>query len=315
LLQLLAFLVVGAFTDRPWAAEGGAGVYAPGSFSSFMDAVPTKPGFAAFNYFTLYSGSAAVTRSLPLAGEIGAGVQATVYVDTVGGFWITPLELLGGHYAVGVAIPLIWNTVSAQVSPPAGGTVSRSDSVNGLSDIEFWPIVVTWPGLGGDLNVGCYGGIYAPTGGFEDKRLANHGHGYWTFAPGVLASYLSQKNGIELTGYVGYDFTTKNTTTDYHSGQVFHFDGTAAWHFLPVGKGVFGAGATGFYLQQTTGDSGSGARLGSFKVMTAGVGPAVSYAAHLETMDFAASVTWLPQLSAENTLKGNYLWTKVSVSF
>ena len=48
---------------------------------------------------------------------------------------------------------------------------------------------------------------------------------------------------------------------------------TAAWHFLPVGKGAFGAGANGFYLQQTTGDSGSGARLGSLKEMTAGVGP------------------------------------------
>jgi len=34
-------------------------------------------------------------------------------------------------------------------------------------------------------------------------------------------------------------------------------------------------GIHGFYLKQVTGDNGSGARLGSFKAETAGVGPAV----------------------------------------
>src|SRR6476646_9628052 len=54
-----------------------------------------------------------------------------------------------------------------------------------------------------------------------------------------------------------------------------HIDTTAAWHFIQLGKegGVIGIGANGFYLQQTTGDRGSGARLGSFKESQAGVGP------------------------------------------
>ena len=30
---------------------------------------------------------------------------------------------------------------------------------------------------------------------------------------------------------------------------------------------------------------------------------------------FAATVKWLPQISAENTLKGNYVWFKLGVSF
>jgi hypothetical protein len=32
---------------RVQAAEGGVAAYAPGSFASFMDALPPKPGFAA----------------------------------------------------------------------------------------------------------------------------------------------------------------------------------------------------------------------------------------------------------------------------
>ena len=297
------------------AEEGGVGAYAPGSFASSMDALPTKPGFALFNYFTFYNGKAGVSRTLPIAGQVSANVEATIYVDTVGGFWITPLTLLGGHFAVGVAIPLMWNTVSADVTLPAGGTINRSDSANGIGDLEFWPIAMSWGGLSGDLHVTFYGGVYAPTGSFQQNRLANDGLGYWTFEPGLLASYLNQKNGLELSTYVAYDINTNNGTTDYHSGQVFHIDVTAAWHFLPVGKGAFGAGANGFYLQQTTGDSGSGARLGSFKEMTAGVGPVVSYLAQFSKIGVAATVKWLPQISADNTLKGNYVWFKLGVSF
>jgi hypothetical protein len=81
----------------------------------------------------------------------------------------------------------------------------------------------------------------------------------------------------------------------YQSGQVFHIDATVAQH-LPWGKGLIGIDATGFYLQQTTGDSGSGARLDSFEEMTAGVGPVLSYAAQFGKIGFAASLKWLPQI-------------------
>jgi len=130
----------------------------------------------------------------------------------------------------------------------------------------------------------------------------------------LLVSYLGQKNGFEFTTYLGYDINTTNTKTDYLSGQQFHIDATVAQH-LPLGKGYFGIGASGFYLQQTTGDSGSGARLGSFEEMTAGIGPVLSYAAQLGKVGIAASVKWLPQIGAQNTLKGDYVWFKLAVSF
>ena len=197
---------------------------------------------------------------------------------------------------------------------PGGGTVSRSDSVSGLGDIEFWPVALSWTTWNTNLHVDFYGGIYAPSGEFQANRLANQGLGYWTFEPGVLVSYLGEKNGFEASTYIGYDINTKNTITDYLSGQQFHIDVTLAQH-LPLGKGFIGIGANGFYLQQTTRDSGGGARLGSFEEMTAGVGPVLSYAAQLGTVGFAASVKWLPQLKSENTLKGDYIWFKIGVQF
>jgi hypothetical protein len=208
----------------------------------------------------------------------------------------------------------VWTDVRAQITLPGGRTASRSDSVGGLGDIEFWPVALTWSALNNDLHVDFYGGIYAPTGEFLKNRLANQGLGYWTFEPGVLISYLGQKNGFEFSTYLGYDINTEKTTTDYHSGQMFHIDASVAQH-LPLGPGLIGIGANAFYLQQTTGDSGSGARLGSFEEMTAGVGPVVSYAAQFGKTSFAAEVKWLPQIGVQNTFNGNYVWFKVGVQF
>jgi hypothetical protein len=313
----LALVVLILVAPRVQAAEGGIPAYAPGSFASFMDALAPKPGFAVFNYFAFYNGSADASHSFPIAGQIGLKVEATTYADSIGGFWVTPLELLRGHYAVGASIPITFTTVSAQVTLPAGGTVGRSDSANGLGDMEFWPFVMAWGALGGDLHVNFYGGIYAPTGGFQKNRLANEGLNYWTFEPGVIASYLNQKNGLEGTAYIAYDINTNNSATDYHSGQVFHIDATVAWHFIQLGKkgGVIGIGANAFYLQQTTGDSGSGARLGSFKESQSGIGPVLSYAAQFNKIGVAASVKWLPQIGADDTLKGNFVWAKLGVTF
>ena len=94
------------FQRRLHAAEGGITAYAPGSFASFIDALAPKPGFALFNYFAFYNGSADASHSFPIAGQIGVKVEATTYANSVGGFWITPLEFLRGHYAVGVSIPI-----------------------------------------------------------------------------------------------------------------------------------------------------------------------------------------------------------------
>jgi len=42
---------------------------------------------------------------------------------------------------------------------------------------------------------------------------------------------------------------------------------------------------------------------------------AVALAAQFDKISFAAEVKWLPQIGAEKTLKGNYIWFKVGVQF
>jgi len=312
--NLLAAALAGAMalaTTAVRAEEGGAGHYAPGSFASFIDVLPGEPSIGTFNYFVYYDGSANASRQIPIAGQIAANVSATAYADSFGAFWVTPLKILGGYYAPGVAIPFVWNSVTAQVQV-GGHSVSRTGNADGLGDIEFWPVAISWSAISNDLHIDFFGGIYAPSGSYDKNQLANQGLNYWTFEPGLMVSYLGNKNGFEATTYIGYDINTENTTTGYQSGDVVHIDGTVAQH-LPLGKGFVGVGASGFYLQQTTGDSGG--RLGSFEQETAGVGPVVSYLMQFSKWSFAANVTWLPQISSENTLNGNYIWFKIGVQF
>jgi hypothetical protein len=296
------------------AEEGGSGHYMPGAAADFIDTLPGKPGLAVANFFNYYSGTAGASKQLPSGGLITAGLDASAYSDTIVALYQTRLQLLGGSYAVGAAIPYVWLDVkgNVQLTGPGGGGIagSKSDTANGIGDITLYPFMLGWKD--GDLKYDFRLGIYAPTGDYEKGKLANVGKNYWTFEPAVSVSYLSSKTGLELSAFAGMDFNTKNNDTDYQTGNQFHIDLTVAQH-LPLFGGVFGVGANAFYYQQTTGDSGSGAALGDFKGRTEGIGPVVSYATKAWQKDLVAEVKWLPELSVENRLKGDSIWFKLAL--
>ena len=290
--------------------EGGSGHYMPGATASFIDTLPGKPGLAIANFFNYYSGNASVSKQLPLGGLITAGLDARAYSDTVVALYQTQLELMGGYYVVGLAIPYVWLEAKGQITGPLGRTFGESDKAVGIGDITVYPFMLGWKN--GDVKYDVRLGIYAPTGDYDKGKLANVGKNYWTFEPVVSVSYISSKIGLELTGFAGMDFNTKNDDTDYQTGDQFHLDITAAEH-LPLFGGIIGLGANGFYYQQVTGDSGSGAILGDFKGRTEGIGPVVSYATKVWQKDLVAEVKWLPEMSVENRLKGDYIWFKMAI--
>ncbi len=300
------------------AEEGGSGHYTPGAAASFIDTLPGKPGLAIANYFNFYDASASASQRLPFGGLMTGGIDATAYSDTVVALYQTPLKLLGGYYAVGVAIPYIWMEAKGevQVTGPKGNTITWTarDKANGIGDITLYPFMLGWTALNGDLKYDVRLGIYAPTGDYDKGKLANVGKNYWTFEPVVSLSYISSKIGLELSAFVGMDFNTENHKTHYRTGSQFHLDFTVAEH-LPLFGGIIGVGANGFYYQQITGDSGSRAFLGDFKGRTIGVGPVLSYSAKIWGKDLAAEVKWLPELDVEKRLKGDIIWFKMAMLF
>ena len=318
LTGLVIVISAGAFCRVAGAEEAGSGHYQPGATSSFIDMLPDRgtSTFAYLNAFTYYHGSTGASRDLELGGQIAANVKGTAYADTSIFLYQAPWTLLGGQYGAALAVPYIWMDVTAtlRLTTRRGRTFSRQarGTDNSFGDIQLLPVMFGWEK--GDLKWQGTFGIYAPTGNFEKGALANVGKNFWTFEPGVAASYLSSKYGFELTAFTGFDFNTENDTTNYQTGDQFYLDGTLAQH-LPMFGGFVGAGANGFFYQQITGDSGSGARLGGFKGMTAGVGPAISYAYTVGGLDVAAEFKWLPEVGVSNRFDGNTLWFKLAVSF
>ena len=301
------------------AEEEASGHYVPGVTADFMDALPNDSGLAAVNLFTFYNGGAGVNEPFDFAGRLTFGVEGTVYADTLGLLYKTPLQILGGNYAALIAIPIVSVEVKAQTefSGPRGGLLlghNLKDTASGLGDITIYPIIWGWKQFNGDLKEDLRFGIYAPTGSYTTGDLANAGRNFWTFEPSFSISWLSSKIGTEISLFSGFDFNTENDATQYQSGAVFHLDATVAQH-LPLSGGFIGVGANVFYYQQITADGGSGAKLGSFEGTTTGIGPVLSYARKFGKVDVVGEVKWLPELSVDKRLKGDYLWVKLGVVF
>ena len=225
------------------------------------------------------------------------------------------MDFFGGTLSSGVSVPFQWLTIEAKATfstPNNQISGSRKQSVSGLGDIEFMPLMVAW--TNGNFSFNGMFNVWAPTGSYDQNDLANLGLGYWTFEPMVAASWISSKIGTEVTLFAALNFNTENTEADYQSGDILHFDATVAQH-LPMFGGLVGVGASAFYLKQITGDSGSGAQLGGFEVETYGVGPTISYVHPLGKSMLVADASWLPQLHSENTTKGDYYWLRLAVAF
>ncbi|MBZ5588085.1 MAG: transporter [Acidobacteriia bacterium] len=308
-----AVAALGMLAAAARAEEGGSGHYAPGAAASFVDALPGKPGWAVASYSMYYTGSAGATRALPIGGQVTFGLKAKAYAETVLALYQTPLKLLGGDCAFGIAVPFLRMDADGSITGPLGNTIAVNDSASGLGDVILYPFMLGW--VKGDLKYDVRLGVYAPTGAYDKGRLANLGKNYWTLEPTVSVSWLSSKIGTEVSAYAGMDFNTTNDATQYRSGDVLHIDATIAQH-LPVGKlGVIGLGANGFFYKQITGDSGAGAVLGDFKGRTEGIGPVLSLITKVGHANLAAELKWLKETSVENRVKGDTYFLKIGVAF
>ena len=159
ILACAAALTFVAPTAR--AEEGGSAHYAPGATADFIDTLPGKPALVIADGFTYYHGSASPGLPIDFGGIPTLGADATIYADTVFGIYETPLKLLGGNYAVAIAIPYVWMDVEGTIT---AGPVTRKvrDTANGLGDITIYPFMLGWTN-GPDLKYDVRLGVYAPS--------------------------------------------------------------------------------------------------------------------------------------------------------
>jgi hypothetical protein len=68
-------------------------------------------------------------------------------------------------------------------------------------------------------------------------------------------------------------------------------------------------------MQQVTGDSGSGARLGSFESSAWALGPAAQYGFVVGKTPLSVLLKWTHEVSTTDTFQGNTVTTAVSFKF
>ena len=286
--------------------------------ASFADSVPPAESFIARLNIASYEGSFSRTRPIPISGTRAVGLDSDIFAAGVSLLWRPPVDLgEKWSYAMSATIPYVWMDVSGEIASnrPIGPPlyISRSDSIDGIGDIVLMPLMLNY-NVSPDFNVNFRAAAYAPTGSYETGRLANTGKNFWTIEPTLGLMYFGKKNGFEASVFIGYDWNEENDATNYQSGEQFHIDGTLAQHF-PLAGGLIGVGVSGFYYDQMTGDTGSGAVLGDFKGRATGFGPVLSWVSKVGGSDMVAEIKWLHETDADRRLEGDYIWGKLLFKF
>lgn len=288
------------------AAEGASSHYLPGTAGDFGYALTPAPGVQLANILWIQSGS---VDTAVLQGNVELGLDLTLILDLAAGYYTFEDKVFGATYTAGIVVPFGWAELEAGVTGPAGRTTSRSADSFNLSDIAFTPVQLNWST--GDFYFKLSETIIAPTGGYSTDRFVNLGRNYWSFDTNVAFTWFNQDTGTEVSAQPGIMFNTQNNATDYQTGTEFHVDFTANQFLAPT----FAVGLRGYYYQQVTGDSGSGARLGDFKSESLGLGPGFIWTPAFAEGRLAISGKWLHDLHAENRFDSDYGLVTVAWKF
>lgn len=292
LVGLAALVIVAAAGIPAHATENGGGAYPNGAEDFMAGAVP-PPGNYFIDYFNFYS-----------ADSFKGGppeFKLNVVADTFRFIHITDKQFLGGFYGVHIFIPLVYMDLKTT-------GMSDHDTRASLGDIIVDPFILSWHGKNWHAVTAV--DIYMPTGNYSNtgSPRANIGRNYWTFEPIVAGTYVADC-GFQASGKFMYDFNTKNTDTNYLSGQEFHFD-------YAVGQKVsdFTLGVAGYFYHQVTNDEINGTTVpfnNGNKGRVFSIGPAAKY--DYKNMSFSFKYDF--ETAVQNRPAGNSLWAKFIYAF
>jgi len=282
-----------------FAAEGASSHYLPGAVGDIFLAVPPEPGLQAANMFWYQTGSTDIAL---IEGQVSLGIDLDLFLNLTSLTYTFETPVLGGRYTMGVAIPFGHAALDGELVGPLGGSIGFSDDSFDLSDIAFIPFQLSWSSDPWSFKL--WHSIVAPTGGYDTSGtdLANLGRNHWSFDTVAAVTWFNPDSGTEMSVAPGVMVNTENSATDYRTGTEFHVDFVAN-QFVSE---TFALGLRGYYYEQLTGDSGSGAVLGDFKSESFGVGPGFVWLPKAGGGRLTVLGKWMHDFSAENRLESDY---------
>lgn len=309
---LTVLVAVGIGIGAPAAAradEGGVSFWLPGQFSS-LASVPQDPGWSLGMVYYHTSVDAGGGKNFKIGGQVAAGVEARADLLFIAPTYTFETPVLGARASLSLigAVGNMDVSADATLTGPRGNTLRTSPSDSLFSGSDLYPLgSLRWNQ--GNHNFMSYVMADVPVGAYEAGRLANIGIGHWAVDGGGGYTYFNPKNGREFSATAGFTYNFENPDTDYQNGVDFHLDWGASqflsehWH----------VGLVGYFYQQVTGDSGSGATLGDFKSRVVGVGPQVGYFFELWGRKWYVNVKGYYEFAAQNRPDGWNVWLSLLI--
>jgi len=287
LKAVVTLLSIAAGTAPASADQGGVSFWLPGAYGS-LAAAPLTPGWS---WTTIYyhtdvsaGGDVAASRAIRFGNRtanlnvnLNASLDAKADLVLSGPTYVAAEPILGGQFAMTVIAG--YGRQQADVHAnitgalgPIGFAASRSvgQELTAFGDVLLWPSLRWNHGV---HNYMVYGMTNLPVGSYEADRLVNLGFGHWALDGGAGYTYFDPAKGHEFSVVTGFTYNFENTHIDYKNGIDWHTD----WGLSQFLNKQFFVGAVGYWYQQITGDSGSGATLGPFKSRVGGIGPQIGY--------------------------------------
>lgn len=293
LVALAVLAGIGAMVPLAQATESGGSTY-PAAENYLMGAAP-PPGFYVLGYGKVYSSTKNTDNNgNPNAGTPNFKLDANVAVARF--VWSTDKQVMGGNLLVHAIIPVVDITL---------GIGANSQHKTGVGDITLGSGV----GFHHSQNLHSVVGvdIVAPTGDYKSTDLANTGRNYWSIQPTYLMSYIDPK-GFNGDFKLTYNINRMNSATNYMSGDELFIDYSVGYG---LGNG-WTVGVGGYWTQQQTDDSGSGAIYGANKKSGYAIGPSIKY----ETPShWFITAKFQQEQNMRNTAEGSAFWVKALIPF
>jgi hypothetical protein len=330
-LRYLSCLVIGAvglvgLCGPARSVEGGLQTYLLGTRDFTMGVVP-PPGIYVSHEVTHYRAELSASS---IGGLITADADLDLWLNKSVVTAVLPGKIFGGSAGVSLQVPIprVALDIEGSITDPDNGA-TLSGNVDGGSKLSLGDIIIS-PLIGWHAGKWHYAfalTMYLPTGSYDTATIdiaersvdaANTGKNRFAIDPTLSVTYLDPTTGHEFDIAAGITFSQENEATAYQTGAELHVEATLAQRF---GNG-WAVGVSGGLYQQLQDDSGAGAaelvavlNTDELKARFFQIGPVVSYATKLDTVDVSLTAKYFHQFGAERHFEGDVGTIRLNLKF
>jgi hypothetical protein len=267
--------------------------YVPGSEGLFAATLP-PPGMYLRDYNWFYYADQVNNAS---GNKVpGENPKAFIYGQVPRLLWITELKVLGGYVGVDALIPFAYKSIKAG---------PFDEATFGVSD----PFAeVTWSAHTKQFDFALGFGTWFPTENYNPQDPTWAGLGYWTYMFTAGATwYIDEQKKWSISALNRYEINSQQADTGLTPGQVYTVEGGIGYG---VSK-IVTLGAIGYYQQQTSSNTGTGANPDRNRV--AAIGPEVS--TFFPSATLGVSLRYAYEFLADSRFQGHTVMLTVTKRF